>query len=350
MIKSLHLQNFQSHASTNLQFSPGVNVIVGGSDCGKTAILRAINWLVTNRPSGDAFRRHGTEAVGTHIRLRLTTGEEVERGIDKKGGFYRTDGKELRAFRAEVPEAVATALNLDPVNVQSQHDAPFLLSESSGEVARQLNRVARLDVIDTALAAAQGRVRETTRSLKEEEARAKSQTEEVTTLAWVDVAEEMVSYLEQVDANRRNRLKRLGELQALGTEIIKAEVKVKELEAPLTAQPTIMKSLNLVTALKCHREGADLVQALIKEAAATQDVLDRTSKVVLAGEFVTKLERLNDARMKVSRKVSQGKQLLSDVKATECAARTQAQRAERLEEEFHKQMGSTCPLCGKKVK
>jgi len=57
MIKYLQIQNFQSHKDSLLEFDPGVNVIVGSSDSGKTAVIRALRWLVWNRPSGDAFRR-----------------------------------------------------------------------------------------------------------------------------------------------------------------------------------------------------------------------------------------------------------------------------------------------------
>ena len=56
MIKSLSIKNYQSHKDSYLEFSEGVNCILGGSDNGKTAIIRAINWIMTNRPLGESFR------------------------------------------------------------------------------------------------------------------------------------------------------------------------------------------------------------------------------------------------------------------------------------------------------
>jgi len=44
-------------------------------------------------------------------------------------------------------------LQLGELNISGQHDRPFLLFDTPGEVARTLNRVVRLDVIDRALAA-----------------------------------------------------------------------------------------------------------------------------------------------------------------------------------------------------
>ena len=52
MIKSLELFNFQSHAHTLIEFSDGVNIISGTSDSGKSAILRALRWVIRNEPSG----------------------------------------------------------------------------------------------------------------------------------------------------------------------------------------------------------------------------------------------------------------------------------------------------------
>ena len=56
MIKSLKIENFQSHKDSYLEFSNGINIISGKSNNGKTAILRALNWVITNRPQGIAFK------------------------------------------------------------------------------------------------------------------------------------------------------------------------------------------------------------------------------------------------------------------------------------------------------
>ena len=37
--------------------------IVGASDVGKSAIIRALGWVLTNKPSGDAFIREGSKEV-----------------------------------------------------------------------------------------------------------------------------------------------------------------------------------------------------------------------------------------------------------------------------------------------
>ena len=62
MIEYIQLRNFQSHKDSELEFSPGVNVIIGDSDQGKTAIMRAFYWLIFGKPSGDSMRKWNTKA------------------------------------------------------------------------------------------------------------------------------------------------------------------------------------------------------------------------------------------------------------------------------------------------
>ena len=52
MIKRIKIENIQSHKETELELSSGINAIVGSSNNGKSAILRAFYWLVYNRPLG----------------------------------------------------------------------------------------------------------------------------------------------------------------------------------------------------------------------------------------------------------------------------------------------------------
>lgn len=150
MIKSIVLQNFQSHKDTTLDLHPGVNLICGSSDSGKSSIIRALKWLATNRPLGDGFVSWGSKK-DTYVTVFAD-----DFNIVHQPGFYSLTNKEVsnswNAIGTTVPESVVQALNISELSWQSQMDAPFLLSASPGEVARTLNEVADLDKIDTALA------------------------------------------------------------------------------------------------------------------------------------------------------------------------------------------------------
>jgi len=156
MIKKLSLKNFQSHPESELEFHPGVNVLVGSSDNGKSAILRAFSWVRSNSPSGGQFVSHwaknkkGNQVDSCYAVVSKEVGQ-VTRERDRAGNRYILNEEEFNAVRSDVPEQVQDFFNMTDVNIQSQHDRPFLLFETPGEVARILNRVVKLDVIDRAL-------------------------------------------------------------------------------------------------------------------------------------------------------------------------------------------------------
>ena len=150
MIKSIFLRNFQAHRRTKLEFAPGVNAIAGASDQGKSSIIRALRWVVENRPAGDSFRSNFAGNQDTEVVVETTDGETVTRTKGPKTNSYSVKGKELKAMGQSVPEEVSASLRLGSVNFQHQMDAPFLLSLGSSKLSQYLNEVAGLDAIDRA--------------------------------------------------------------------------------------------------------------------------------------------------------------------------------------------------------
>ena len=56
MIKSVSIQNFEAHEDTTVQFGDGMNSIVGLSNSGKSAIIRALMVVVDNEWSKEMVR------------------------------------------------------------------------------------------------------------------------------------------------------------------------------------------------------------------------------------------------------------------------------------------------------
>lgn len=154
-LEQIKIQNFQSHKNTELNLNSGINAITGSSDVGKSSITRAIYWVLTNRPTGTAFQSYWAEKEGTAVEL-VFDGTSVKRIRSKSKNSYKL-GKTARGdesfdvVKTDVPEEISNFLNLSDVNIQNQHDKYFLLQDSAGEVAKKLNSVANLEIIDFAL-------------------------------------------------------------------------------------------------------------------------------------------------------------------------------------------------------
>ena len=68
-MKSIKLKNYQGHKDSSLELHPGVNIITGTSDKGKSSIMRSIEWVRTNRPLGTEMIR---ELDGEQVQDVLT--------------------------------------------------------------------------------------------------------------------------------------------------------------------------------------------------------------------------------------------------------------------------------------
>ena len=160
MIQKLIIENFQSHKDTELDFVDGINVITGSGNSGKTAMFRAINWVVFNRPMGFGFVRWNTSSctVGLSV-VEANSKFNIIRHRDKKENNYEITGSSvngkntdkslmLEALKGDVPEQVVGALNLSELNIQDQLSPYFLVLDSPGKVALCLREVTGLDEID----------------------------------------------------------------------------------------------------------------------------------------------------------------------------------------------------------
>jgi exonuclease SbcC len=150
-IKALTLQNFQAHRLTKLELSPTVTTIIGPTDRGKSAIMRALRWVALNDPSGKAFIRHGKKQASVSVFLggsKAITRHRSRGGVNTYTLTRKGRKSGYKAFGAGVPDAVVKALKLHPINFQSQHDSPFWFSDTPGAVSRKLNMVINLSLID----------------------------------------------------------------------------------------------------------------------------------------------------------------------------------------------------------
>lgn len=134
------IKDFQIVKSASLEFVPGLTVINGESNNGKSALFRAIKSCIYNEP--------GTTNVRVGCKNYLV-------GIEHKGhkvilqkgenSLYMIDGKQYNKIgKTQIPE-VAEALgikvlsindNTEKINFWDQMEKPFLLDRNSSELFR----------------------------------------------------------------------------------------------------------------------------------------------------------------------------------------------------------------------
>ncbi|RXT08096.1 AAA family ATPase [Ammoniphilus sp. CFH 90114] len=162
-IQRVIIDDFQSHRTTELAFVQGFNVIVGPSDQGKTAIIRAIRWVLYNEPKGSDFIRVGSNR--TKVTLIMNDGTIVSRERTSSRNRYSVavpglEEQIYEGFGHGVPEEVMNATGVRPVkidestqvniNIGMQLDAPFLLDSNGAIKAKAIGRINGVHILDYA--------------------------------------------------------------------------------------------------------------------------------------------------------------------------------------------------------
>jgi DNA repair protein SbcC/Rad50 len=227
-IRNLRIENFQSHELTEFAFDDGLNVIVGASDMGKSAVIRALRWLLFNEPRGSDFMRVGANQC--RVSVELADGSRVTRERTPSKNRYivvKPDGTEqiYEGFGNTVPREVSdvtgvakVALDEDTettLHLGTQLEPPFLLSETGSIKAKAIGRLNGVHIID---AASRDTSRDLTRLNSEEKgyreqlAEVEEELEQFSDLPYLEnillLVEEKQARMKEL-AQRRERLQRL---------------------------------------------------------------------------------------------------------------------------------------------
>jgi len=155
MLRKLLIHNFGLHKDCTIRFSPKITTIVGKSYAGKSTIIRSLKWVCLNRPAGTSIIRWGASEAKVNL---YADRYDIERNRGKGKNQYRFKKRKdkryekLEAFgRNCVPDKISAILNITENNFQGQHNLPFWFGNSGGDVARKLNTIVNLTVIDKTL-------------------------------------------------------------------------------------------------------------------------------------------------------------------------------------------------------
>lgn len=184
-IKDVVIKGFQSHKESGFTLSPGLTVITGPSDAGKTAVIRALRWLAFNEPQGEGFLYTVRNADGSikeqeeqaEVTVNFENGVSITKTRRKGKTTYIHSLYPEPWEKAEVPPEIKEALGLVKqtygdnfetcLNFAFQLDPPFLLSETGGTGAKVLGKLAGTEVVDKAIGAVNKRTHNTRTELSQ---------------------------------------------------------------------------------------------------------------------------------------------------------------------------------------
>jgi exonuclease SbcC len=156
-IKTIVLENFQSYKKQIINLMPGLNLVLGSSDSGKSAILRAISFVLYNYPRNSTIIHNG--ATECKVTLEFSDGTKVARikgtrnayiAIDKNGKKYSLD-----KIDKSIPEEIKDLLNHPPeddfngfISYADQFSKMFLVDLSPSDLPRSLSSLTGIEMLE----------------------------------------------------------------------------------------------------------------------------------------------------------------------------------------------------------
>lgn len=285
MIERIKIQNFQSHKSTEMSLSDRVNSIQGNSDCGKSAVMRALNWLMFN-PAGDYFisdwaRKGKNISEPCEVEVKVD-GHTIVRKRSKDFNGYILDGQVFEATRNSVPPQILEVLQMNEVNVQKQLDPPFLLSMSSGDVSRYVNNLVNLTKIDRWTTEVNSR----TRRLGQE---VESLTERRDAAQKLVESYSFLTGLEKTCDEVELKSKKSAVLQSCSSELAESLEKMKDWWAKLDSVPDVDRLFTLLSELSSEAERAKELEGSLNAIKGALQAFKSASSVVISFEPVETL-------------------------------------------------------------
>jgi len=219
------VKNFQALKNLVLELGPGVNVIRGRSDNGKSSLVRALS-CVFYQGEGDWFVRDGAKHAAVSVETDDDHAVEWKKGKSKNE--YKLDGTRFGRVGRSVPEPVVEVLGVRPVqfgadterrlHVQRQGEHGFLVNDSGAECARIIGGISGASVLADAVRRCSADVTKFARCVSDAEARCTAPRAALSAYDGVDTEVECAAHMLDLVEGMALRVRALDELRAVIAE------------------------------------------------------------------------------------------------------------------------------------
>lgn len=266
MLTEIKLKNFQAHRRLVLPLRPGLNVITGASDRGKSAIVRALRFL-TLHESATNLTTNGEDDMAVRV---VTHGHNVISRFKntKEYGYSLNDLPKFLACARDQPIPITTVLNLTPENFQSQFDPHFLLSLTPGQVAKEINRIVALSDIDKALSWLKERIRSTNALLEASTQELVGIQEYLDANQYIPLIGDILIKLKAESLNHESISKNRLQLFTMATQTQAWMLVINADSVKVTACEALLSQGNALQATKATKRGLESIVAESRAIAA----------------------------------------------------------------------------------
>lgn len=339
MIEKIVIHNFQNHRSFEQDLDL-LNAIVGESDKGKSAILRALRWVLTNEAPKNLVT-FGENECSVEI---IVDGHSLTRKRTKKENTYNLDGTEYSALRGEVPEEIQKILGISENEIQGQFDNVFWFSLSGGEVAKKVNDIVDLDIIDFFFSELKSRIRdESTRQKIAQEQKSKTEAE-IEKLDGIDSLSKRADQIEKLQdkIEKEGISRKIGSLSSLISRIEELQNSDKKAEQFKEAEDDW-------TELYLQYTESAKKASLLKEILDTVHRYTPREEMPDTGDLIAEIEKLYKSQSMTKKRLQDISNLIASLVSSKNRLETIKAECQQLQQEFESKFEGICPYCGAKL-
>ena len=357
MFKSLQLINYEGHKNTILNFHPGVNIILGENDQGKSSLFRAIEWIWKNRPLDNDYRPYWIKPNEiTKVILELIEGKKIIRERSDSVNRYIIGNDKFTAFKQNVPQDVQTLLNMDNINIQPQMSSIFLLSNTSGEVARYLNNITNLDDIDIAQSYIKREKEQINNYLSNQNHELKSLELQLEEYNDIDSLEEKVIKLENLEKKRNQGRNILRQINDINISLHNKEIDLKKHKEILKHKDKIKKLEKFLISKEKRIRLLEEYDILVEKINHILFKLDEYKDFFKTKEKINRLIELSDGYSELLLKKENVQERYNEIENTKKLLLYKKEILKSIKnnllkygKEYKNKMGKECILCGAKI-
>jgi exonuclease SbcC len=212
-ILKIHIENFESHENTIIEFDPHFNCIVGPTNVGKTAIFNAILFALFNEWD-PGFVRKGASFCKVTVYTNEFTLERVK-GDNVNSVVIQKDGQEFKFdnFGKDYPDEVKKLISLPSLEdcsafIGPQDSNAFLIHDPSTVRSAYISKVVGIDLLNEAVKEITSEIKEYSDRINELERKRSDIKDRLSRLKFIDKLERLVNKSEKLEKRVNNLTER----------------------------------------------------------------------------------------------------------------------------------------------
>ena len=353
-ITKLILKNFQQWKDGNIEFTKGLNVLMGDTECGKSTIFRAISSILTGKMPEDYIRKG---AKGCDVELYFDDNSVFKRSRSKKDNIAIANENKYERVGKDIPFDYFKALGNTSITfgdknlslcLYSQFEPHFFITLSDYDKSKLIGTICGIDIVDKLVDSINKDIRQSNSNIKFLKEQLESDNEVLQNKKIeLNKQKDLVDNLEGIKNKLLGDIKTLENLSNLDSKSISIKNNINIYEQQLKLNLEYSRVFNQKDNIELLKKLYDLQDQLSKIEFLFNSINNRKKQVELISNYSfdnNKVEVINKLQ-ELSNKLYQYKcdiiNSQNNLHALECDLESLIKEKNNLLRDFDK-----CPLCG----